>query len=112
MRGRNSPRLHKTTGRLRLSGPCYGAVRAPSGSGGGVAVGSLGRRRRDLEVLHVNRSLLARVTARTAGLGSFLVGRDVEGDEEEQVGADDADAGEGREFLTSALAPVGSPGEV
>lgn len=69
-------------------------------------------RRRDLELGHVDNSLLSSVAAGTAGLGSLLVGSDVEGDEKEEVRADDSHAGEGGELLAGALAHVGNPGEV
>lgn len=66
----------------------------------------------DLEVLHVDEGLLAGVAARTADLGSLVVGGDVEGDEKQQVRGDDSNTSESSELLTGALAHVGSPGEV
>jgi hypothetical protein len=45
-------------------------------------------------------------------LAVLLVGGDVEGDEEEEVGGDDAHAGEGGEFLACALPGVWHPLEV
>lgn len=45
-------------------------------------------------------------------LSALLVGGDVEGDEEEEVGREDTAASEGSEFLTGALSEVGHVGEV
>lgn len=45
-------------------------------------------------------------------LAVFLVGCEVEGDEEEEVGADDAHAGERCEFFSGALSGVRHPLEV
>lgn len=103
--------------RLSLAGASDGAIGATSR---GSAVGSLGAtislgsssRRGDLEVAHVDQGLLASVAARTADLGFLLIGGDVEGDEQEQVGGDDTDTSESSEFLTGALAHVGGPREV
>lgn len=49
-------------------------------------------------------------TARS--LAIFAVGSKIEGDEEEEVGADDGNTGEGREFLSRALPGIGEPGPV
>lgn len=110
-RAASSRRAH-----LGLAGASDGAVGAASRAG--TAVGALGTAvggtggGGDLEVLHVDEGLLAGVAARAANLGSLVVGGNVEGDEEEQVGGDDTNTSEGSELLTSALAHVGSPGEV
>ena len=90
------------------------AVGAASGSGRAVGlgstVGSVGRW--DLEVAHVDERLLASVAAGAASLDLLLVGGDVETDEQEEVRGDNGDTSESSEFLTGALAHVGSPGEV
>lgn len=44
--------------------------------------------------------------------GALLVGGQVEGHEKEEVGGEDADAGEGGEFLAGAAAEGGEGGEV
>lgn len=46
------------------------------------------------------------------GLALLLVGSKVEGDEEDEVGADGDDTGESSELLAGALAGIGHPGEV
>ena len=61
----------------------------------------------ELGVLEGARGLAAR-----RALAVLLVRRDVEGDEEQEVGAEDAHAGEGGELLARALAGVGHPLEV
>lgn len=48
----------------------------------------------------------------SSGLATALVSGEVERDEEDQVRADDAHAGEGGKLLTSAAAGIGHPGEV
>ncbi len=45
-------------------------------------------------------------------LAVFLVGCEVERDEEDEVGADDTHSGESGEFLSGAFARVRHPGEV
>lgn len=77
-----------------------------------AAVGVGAGRGGDLKVPHVDERLLASVAARTANLGILLVGGNVEGDEQQQVGGDDTNTSERSELLTSALTHVGSPGEV
>jgi hypothetical protein len=65
--------------------------------------------RRYLLVLHFHQC----TCSPAAALGNrLLVRREVEGDEEEEVGREDADAGDGGEFLAGALASVGQPGPV
>jgi hypothetical protein len=65
--------------------------------------------RRYLLILHFHQC----TCSPAAALGNrLLVGREVEGDEEEEVGCEDADAGDGGEFLACALAGVGEPGPV
>lgn len=96
---------------LGLAGASDRAV----GAAGGTAVGAtvLGRNRGgDLEVLHIDQGLLASVAAGTSGLGGLVVSGNVERDEENEVGADDANASHGSELLTGALAHVGEPREV
>lgn len=107
------PRRH-----LRLARASDGAVGATSGSRGsvglGVAIGggTVSTSGSNLELGHVDHRLSSSVATGTAGLRGLLVGGDVERDEEEQVRADDGDSGESGELLTSALAHIGSPGEV
>lgn len=93
----------------------------PSGRHGGSvgrdsAVGGSSLRARsrgDLELGHVDDSLAASVATGTASLGlGLVVGGDVERDEQEQVGAKDAHAGEGGELLSGANTHVGQLGEV
>lgn len=58
---------------------------------------------------------LGHLAERLAGAGSLLVrliGGKVEGDEENQVRADDTHTSEGSELLASALAGIGHPGVV
>jgi hypothetical protein len=98
-----------SVGHLSLAGASHRAVGAASRLGAAV-LGTDGRG--DLEVLHVDQRLLAGVAAGTSGLGGLVVGGNVEGDEQDQVGADDADTSQGSEFLTGTLAHVGEPGEV
>ena len=68
--------------------------------------------RGDLHVPHVNKRLLASVTTRATSLGSLVICRDVEGDEENEVRGDDDHSGESSEFFSGALARVGHPWEV
>lgn len=82
------------------------------GHGLGAAVGQRARHRRNLKVLHLNRSLLARVPTRPSALARFLVRRQVERDEEQEVRADDGNSREGRKLFTRAAAHVGRPGEI
>lgn len=64
---------------------------------------------RDLLILHLNQ----RTCSPAAALGhGLLVGSEVEGEEEEKVGRDDADTGDRSKFLASTLAQVGKLGEV
>jgi hypothetical protein len=101
-------RLNRSSiGNLGLAGASDRAVGAASGAT------VLGRGRRgDLEVLHIDQRLLASVAAGTSRLAGLVIGGNVEGDEEDEVGADDADASHGSELLTGALAHIGEPLEV
>lgn len=65
--------------------------------------------RRHLLILHFNESACS--PAATLG-HRRLVGGEIERDEEEEVGGEDADAGDGGEFLAGAFAIVGEPGPV
>lgn len=92
---------------LGLARACHRAVGAASG------LGALGTGRgRNFKVPHVDQRFLASVAAGTSSLGGLIVGGNVEGDEQDQVGADDADTSQGSEFLTGTLAHVGKPREV
>jgi hypothetical protein len=59
-------------------------------------------------------SILERASSFAASwpLAVFLVGCEVKGDEEEEVGAEYSDTCEGGEFFSGALACVGHPGPV
>lgn len=94
---------------LGLARACHGAVGATSGLGAAVLGTSRGR---NFEVLHVDQRFLASVAAGTSGLGSLVIGGNVERDEQDQVGADDADTSHSSEFLTGTLAHVREPREV
>jgi hypothetical protein len=63
----------------------------------------------DLLVLHLNQSAGGTVAALLCGL---LVGCGVEGEEQEEVGAENGHTSEGGELLTSADTHVGHVGEV
>lgn len=102
--------LRVYTENLGLAGTGDRAVGATRGTAIGVAL--LSSRGGDLEVSHIDQRLLASVAAGASGLGSLVVGGNVEGDEKNQVGADDANTSQGSEFLAGALAHVGHPGEV
>lgn len=67
---------------------------------------------RDLRVPHFNQGLAASVATRTTSLGRLVVGGNVEGDEQHQVGRDDDHASESSELFASTLACVGHVGEV
>lgn len=59
------------------------------------------------------RSLAHAAQRRTGSLGGvLLVSREIEGDEQDQVGAENCDSSKSGELLTSALASIGHPGEV
>lgn len=94
---------------LGLAGACHRAVGAASGFGAAVLGTGRGR---NFEVLHVDQRFLASVAAGTSGLGGLVIGRNVERDEQDQVGADDANTSHGSEFLTGTLAHVREPREV
>ena len=65
----------------------------------------------DLLVFHFDEGAGGSSPALDGGSG-LLVCRQVEGDEEQEVGGEDADAGNGGEFLAGAGAGVWQPGEV
>lgn len=67
---------------------------------------------RDFHIPHLDQSLFAGVAARTSSLGGLLVGGKVEGDEEEEVRAQDAHTGKSGKLFTSAATGIGSPWEV
>lgn len=94
---------------LGLARACHGAVGAASGLGAAVLGTGRGR---NFEVLHVDQRFLASVATGTSGLGGLVIGGNIERDEQDQVGADDADTGQSSEFLTGTLAHVREPREV
>lgn len=94
---------------LGLARACHGAVGAASGLGAAVLGTGRGR---NFEVLHVDQRFLASVATGTSGLGGLVIGGNIERDEQDQVGADDADTGQSGEFLTGTLAHVREPREV
>lgn len=97
---------------LRLAGSrSRGAVGLGSASLG-AAVGVAGDSRGN--GVRVGEGSLAHAAERLAGLGlaALLVGCEVEGDEEDEVGAEDTDTSKGGKFLTGTLARIGHPGEV
>lgn len=113
-------RLCEKDDRLGLAGAGVGAARRTAGGGAvglGVAVelldsgGSLADGG-NLEILHSDERLTLGVAARTTGLDGLLVGSGVEGDEEQEVRAENSHAGERSEFLTSTLTGIGEPVEV
>ena len=63
---------------------------------------------RDLETRHINCSFGGSV-APLALTGRLLVGSNIEGDEEKEVGAEDDHSRDGGEFLTSTSSDVGHP---
>lgn len=102
---------------LRLARTRDRAVRPPGRNRGavrslGAAIGLRGSGRRNLEVLHVDQGLLARVATRTTDFDLLLVRDDVEGNKQEQVRSDGCNSSESSEFLARAIAHVGSPREV
>lgn len=67
------------------------------------------------EVVGIREGSLAhssQTLASTRGLAVLLVGREVEGDEQHQVRAENDDTGESSELLSGALAGIGNPGPV
>ena len=108
---------------LGLAGASPGAVCL--GAGGGSTVGGVGRAvggavastgHDSLHVCSVRNLGTAHAPERGAGLvalgTTLLVCRQVEGDEENEVGAENEETGESGKLLTSAGAVVGHPGEV
>lgn len=68
--------------------------------------------RRDFEILHVDGRLLRSVSPGPAPVSGLLVCGEVEGDEEEEVGAEDGHASECSELLAGAFAVVWHVGKV
>lgn len=68
--------------------------------------------RRDFKILHVDSGLLRSVPPGPALLTGSLVCCKVEGDEEEEVRAEDGHASKGSKFLAGASAVVWHVGEV
>jgi len=64
---------------------------------------------RDFLILHFDKSAGGTASALLCGL---VVGGNIEGDEEEKVGAEDGHASEGGEFFTSTVTLVGEPREI
>jgi hypothetical protein len=64
------------------------------------------------EILHGDKRFSSSVSSRSAGLDLLAVGREVEGNEEDEVGGEDGHASESSEFLTSADTSVRHRGEV
>lgn len=108
-----------TADSLSLARPRHGSVltsrrhrRAIGLVGLGAAVGQRAGHGRNLKVLHLDRSLLARVPTRPSALARLLVRRQVERDKQQEVRAQDGNAREGRKLFTRAAAHVGRPGEI
>lgn len=83
------------------------------GASSGGAVGLLDRG--GLDQMRVGKRSLGHASEALSagrGLALLLVGGKVEGDEEDEVGADGDDTGESSELLAGALAGIGHPGEV
>ena len=68
--------------------------------------------RRDFEILHVDGRLLRSVSPGPALVTGLLVCCEVEGDEKEEVGAEDGHASECGKFLAGAFAIVWHVGKV
>ena len=67
------------------------------------------------EVVRIRKRSLAhssQTLASAGGLAILLVGREVEGNEQHQVRAENDDAGKSSELLSGALAGIGDPGPV
>ena len=95
-----------------LGVPVHGRV-AVCGHAVRVAHGILGRiNGRDFHLAHVDRGSGGSAAALTASLAGLFVGGEVKGDEKEEVGGEDADAGEGGEFFTGTFPVTGEVGEV
>lgn len=70
---------------------------------------------RHLQFAHIDRRLLAHLAhapLTSFGAGLLLVSGEIEGDEEEEVGAKDADARERGELFAGAPAGRGEAGEI
>lgn len=67
---------------------------------------------RHFKILQINRSLLGRVAPLPAFLDTLPIRCQVEGNEQEQVRAEDGHSGKGGEFFSGALALVWQVGEV
>ena len=68
--------------------------------------------RESRDIRDLSRGERARSFPACGPLAVLLVGGDVEGDEEDEVGCDGDDAGEGGELFPCAVAGVGHPGPV
>ena len=92
-----------------------GAV-GPSRSGSSavtlLAVNGGSTNGRKLRVLHVNQRLSSSVATRTAGLGSLVVSRNIEGNKQHEIGSNDDHPRESSKFLSSTLACVRQEWEV
>lgn len=102
---------HLNVRHLSLSGSGSRAVGLGSGSlsaAVGVAGNGLGN------VVRVRERSLAHTPEGLASLrlAALLVGREIEGDEEDEVRAEDTNTSEGGKLLTCALASVRHPGPV
>lgn len=61
------------------------------------------------EVLHGDEGLFSGVSSRAAGLCGLLVGGEIEGDEEHEVGGEDDETGDGSKFLARTLTGIWEP---
>lgn len=101
------------TSRLSTARARGGAVGLSSG-GDGLAIGGRGGLA-DEDVMRVRKGGLAHTTDRLAtarSLGVLPIGGEVERDEEDEVRAEDANAGDGGELLSSAPASIGEVREI
>lgn len=64
------------------------------------------------QVFHGNESFLSGISPRSSGNGLLSVGCEVEGDEEEQVRAENSHASEGGKLFSGASTIVWSPWEI
>ena len=103
--------LDSVTSHLSLARSNGTAVGLSTGSGS--TVGLLGRS--GLDQVRVGKGSLGHASealSAARSLSLLLVGGEVEGDEEDKVGADGDDTRESSKLLARALASVGHPGEV
>jgi hypothetical protein len=110
---RRRARLDSVVGhRLSLARSGGGTVGPGAGSSGTVGLALDGG---GLDQVRVGKRSLghaAKALATARRLALLLVCGEVEGDEEDQVGAEGDDTSKGSELLASALASVGDPGPV